>query len=101
VRDDFRARVAAVRDAVAAAAIEVGRDPGAVRIVAVTKTVGAAAVAATLAAGLRDIGENYVQEARAKRAAVGGEATWHLIGGTRPGPRSWSSIASTPSTPPP
>jgi PLP dependent protein len=80
VPDDVGARVAAVRDAVAAVATRVGRDPGAVRIVAVAKTVGAGAVGAALAAGLRDVGENYVQEARAKRAAVGCEATWHLIG---------------------
>lgn len=78
--DDVGARVAAVRDAVLAAATRAGRDPGAVRIVAVAKKVGAGAVRAALASGLRDVGENYVQEARAKRAAVGGEATWHLIG---------------------
>jgi pyridoxal phosphate enzyme (YggS family) len=73
-------RVAALRDAVAAAARGVGRDPDAVRIVAAAKTVGAEAVRAALAAGLRDVAENYVQEARAKRAAVAGDATWHLIG---------------------
>jgi PLP dependent protein len=80
VPDDVGARVAALRDAVAAAAKRVGRDPGAVRIVAVAKTVGAGAVASALQAGLRDVGENYVQEARANRAAVAAEAVWHLIG---------------------
>jgi pyridoxal phosphate enzyme (YggS family) len=34
-----------------------------------------------LAAGLTDVGENYVQEARAKRDAAPPGATWHLIGG--------------------
>jgi pyridoxal phosphate enzyme (YggS family) len=80
VPDDVGMRVAALRDAVAAAARGVGRDPDAVRIVAAAKTVGAEAVRAALAAGLRDVAENYVQEARAKRAAVAGDATWHLIG---------------------
>ena len=79
--DDVAARIAAVRQAVAEAAIRVGRDPAAVRIVAVTKAFPPEAVAAALAAGLTDIGENYVQEAAAKRAAVQAPAVWHLIGG--------------------
>jgi pyridoxal phosphate enzyme (YggS family) len=52
-----------------------------VRIVAVTKTHGPAAVLAALAAGLADIGENRVQEALRKQAALAGSpAAWHLIG---------------------
>src|SRR5262249_33437854 len=58
-----------------------GRDPADVRIVAVTKTLPPAAVQEALAAGLLDVGENYVQEARAKRDASPAGATWHLIGG--------------------
>ena len=77
---DVAARVVAVRRAVAEAAARAGRAPDAVGIVAVTKTVAACAVRDVLAAGLRDVGENYVQEARAKRATVGGDAVWHLIG---------------------
>jgi hypothetical protein len=77
---DVPGRLAAIRVAVAEAAARAGRDAAAVRIVAVTKTFPATAVAAALAAGLSDVGENYVQEARAKRDAVAG-GTWHLIGG--------------------
>jgi len=56
-----------------------------VRLVAVTKQVPAAAVAAALAAGCEDLGENRVQEAAAKiplvEAGAGGlAARWHLIG---------------------
>ena len=52
-----------------------------VTIVAVTKGFGADAVAAALAAGLADIGENRVQEALDKMAAPGtAGAVWHLIG---------------------
>ncbi len=52
-----------------------------VRIVAVTKTHPPAAVRAAVAAGLRDIGENRVQEALEKRAALDDVAVdWHLIG---------------------
>ncbi len=78
--DELRARLVAVRTAVDAAAKRVGRDPASVRILAVTKTFPPAAVQAALAVGLTDVGENYVQEARAKREAVG-DGTWHLIGG--------------------
>src|SRR5262249_51942217 len=46
-----------------------------------TKTLPPAAVAAALAGGIDDIGENYVQEAARKCAAVARPASWHLIGG--------------------
>jgi pyridoxal phosphate enzyme (YggS family) len=83
VPDDFGAlasRLAAVRATIAAAAGRVGRAPESVRIVAVTKTFPPAAVSAVLAAGLEDLGENYVLEARSKRLRVPG-GVWHLIGG--------------------
>jgi pyridoxal phosphate enzyme (YggS family) len=52
-----------------------------VRIVAVTKTHGPEAVRAALAAGLVDVGENRVQEALQKQAALdGAPVAWHLIG---------------------
>ena len=52
-----------------------------VTIVAVTKGFGLDAVAAALAAGLTDLGENRVQEALDKiDTPVGRRATWHLIG---------------------
>lgn len=51
------------------------------RIVAVTKTHGPEAVRAALAAGLMDVGENRVQEALQKQAALTDlPAKWHLIG---------------------
>lgn len=52
-----------------------------VRIVAVTKTHPPSAVRAAVAAGLTDVGENRVQEALEKRAALADVAVdWHLIG---------------------
>jgi len=52
-----------------------------VRIVAVTKTHGPAAVRAALAAGLEDVGENRVQEALAKQEQLQDlPVRWHLIG---------------------
>lgn len=79
--DVMAARIAVVRAEIAEHALRVGRDPSAIRIVAVTKTLPAAAVQAALDAGLTDVGENYVQEARAKRDEAPPGATWHLIGG--------------------
>jgi pyridoxal phosphate enzyme (YggS family) len=74
------ARLAAVRDAVARH--QEGRGWGhRVRIVAVTKTHGPDAVRAALAAGLRDVGENRVQEALQKQEALlDVSVDWHLVG---------------------
>ena len=74
------ARVFEVRARIAAAAQRAGRPPEAVLLVAVSKTVPAAAVAAAMAAGQQVFGENRVQEALAKASACGPGAAWHLIG---------------------
>jgi hypothetical protein len=72
-----------VRGEIRAAARSVGRDPAAVRLIAVSKTFGADAIVPVIAAGQRDFGENRVQEAQAKwpqlRAAHPG-VKLHLIG---------------------
>jgi pyridoxal phosphate enzyme (YggS family) len=64
---------------IAAACDRSGREPGSVRLVAVSKTVPAERLTAAVAAGLDQLGENRVQEGEAKRPLVSG-ATWHLIG---------------------
>ncbi len=76
-------RLEAVRRRIEAAS----GDPGAVRIVAVTKGFGADAVAAALAAGLTDVGENYADELVAKAGALADGAggglpapVWHYLG---------------------
>jgi pyridoxal phosphate enzyme (YggS family) len=71
-----------VRDQVAGAAAAAGRDPGGVRLVAVTKGHPLDAVRAALAAGLSDLGENRVEELDDKAGALGGAAgvRWHMIG---------------------
>jgi PLP dependent protein len=69
-----------VREAVAAHQA-IGGWTHPVRIVAVTKTHGPEAVRAAVAVGLRDIGENRVQEAMEKQNALAGvRVDWHLIG---------------------
>jgi pyridoxal phosphate enzyme (YggS family) len=74
------ARLAAVRDTVAHRQA-MGGWSHPVRIVAVTKTHGPEVVRAALAAGLRDVGENRVQEALQKQEALADlPVEWHLIG---------------------
>ena len=77
--DRLAARVAEVREKVRAAVARGGHGQR-VTIVAVTKTHGPEAVTAAWEAGLRDIGENKVQEALAKMADVAVPVSWHLVG---------------------
>ncbi|MDQ2687296.1 MAG: YggS family pyridoxal phosphate-dependent enzyme [Armatimonadota bacterium] len=73
--------VARVRERIIHAAERAGRRASDITLVAVTKKQNADAVRAVLAAGVGDIGENYVQEAVAKRAELGDfDACWHLLG---------------------
>jgi pyridoxal phosphate enzyme (YggS family) len=78
------ARVAAVRERIARAAARAGRSPEDVALVAVSKTFPAESVREAFAAGLRVFGENKVQEAEGKIAALGDliaqGARFHLIG---------------------
>ncbi len=78
-RDVVLANLATIREHMAVAAERAGRRPSAVRLVAASKSVPAESVSWIVDAGVRDVGENYVQELRTKRAAVPG-AMWHFIG---------------------
>ncbi len=72
----------AVRERVANAARRAGRDPASVCLLAVSKQHPASMVRAAYAAGQRDFGENYVQEATAKVDELADLAgvRWHFIG---------------------
>lgn len=72
-------RVATLRTRVDAAAAAAGRTAGSVAILAVTKTQPRAAVVEAIEAGLHDVGENYLQEARAKYTELP-RCTTHFIG---------------------
>jgi pyridoxal phosphate enzyme (YggS family) len=74
--DEVAERLAEVRRRIAAA----GGDPWRVTVVAVTKGLGAEAVTAAGAAGLRDVGENYAQELLGKQSIAPVGMTWHFIG---------------------
>jgi pyridoxal phosphate enzyme (YggS family) len=78
--------LARVRERIAAAARRAGRRPEEVTLVAVTKTHPAQVVTAAYQAGLRDLGENRVEEASGKipivqeQVAVSDRIHWHMIG---------------------
>jgi hypothetical protein len=79
---EITARLAELRERVALAARRAGRDPAAVTVVLASKTQPPEAIRAAYAAGAREFGENYVQEAAAKQDALAdlGDLRWHLIG---------------------
>ena len=71
----------AVRDAMAAAAIEAGRAPDGIKLLAVSKTFPADAVREAYDAGQRRFAENYLQEGIDKIAALQDlQSEWHFIG---------------------
>ena len=76
---DLGARLAEVGDRVAAAVARGGHAQR-VTLIAVTKTHGPDAVQAAWHAGVHNVGENKVQEALGKMAAVDVPVRWHLIG---------------------
>jgi PLP dependent protein len=84
---DISARAAEVLGRVERAARRAGREPSEVRLVAVSKTHPAALVReAAESAGLREFGENRVQEAEGKMAELKEvpDLRWHLIGHLQP-----------------
>jgi PLP dependent protein len=80
---DISRNLDAVRARIGAAAERAGRSRGDITLVGVSKTHPPDAVAAAFAAGLRDFGENRVQEAAAKIDALRTQDVtprWHLVG---------------------
>ena len=84
------ANLQAVHARIAQAARAAGRAPGAITLVAVSKTFPAASVAEALAAGQKVFGENHLQEAVEKITHLRDPALeWHFIGpiqGNKTGP---------------
>jgi pyridoxal phosphate enzyme (YggS family) len=83
---EVESKLRAVLKSISSAAREAGRDPASIRLVAVTKTFPAERILAAYHSGARDIGENRIEEARDKVAAVNAQTSardpirWHLIG---------------------
>jgi len=85
-RAELVAALAAVRGRLADACAEMGRDPHAIALVAVTKGFPASDVASLATLGVTEIGENRDQDARAKLAELAASSwqlpplTWHFVG---------------------
>lgn len=62
------------------AAAKVGREAREIKLLAAAKSQSIEAVRAALAAGVTVIGENYVQEAQAKKQGIDAPLEWHMIG---------------------
>jgi PLP dependent protein len=75
-------RIEALRRQIDDAATRVGRNPKDVQLIAVSKRHPAAAIRAAYACGLRDFGENYVQElvGKARELEDLKDLRWHLVG---------------------
>ena len=79
--DSVSERLQAVQARIADAARVAGRAPGSIRLIAVSKTFPADDITALSAAGQRDFGESYLQEAEAKIETLGDAGVvWHFIG---------------------
>jgi pyridoxal phosphate enzyme (YggS family) len=73
--------IAKLRERIRVASQKWGREPGAVTLLAVSKTRPARAIREAAAAGIADFGENYVQEALDKMAQLRDlPLCWHFIG---------------------
>lgn len=77
----FRANLAAVEDRIAQACARAGRNRADVRLLPITKTVPAHILRFAFEAGISSFGENRIQEATAKRDALGDLAVdWSIVG---------------------
>src|SRR5690554_3628257 len=80
--DTLKANFDAIRARIAAACERAGRDPSEVRLLPVSKTVDEARLRATYELGIRELGENKVQEAQSKSETMEDldDLRWVLIG---------------------
>ena len=77
---DIRENLDKVRKAIDEACMSCGREPSSVRLIAVSKTKPIEAVKEAYAAGVRDFGENYVQEIVEKYDLMPAGSRIHMIG---------------------
>jgi len=78
--DTIRANLARIEARIAAAAQRAGRAAGDVRLIPVTKTVGARECRILKDLGYTHLGENRVENAEEKIEVIGAGVTWHMIG---------------------
>ena len=73
-------RLGEVRRRIERAAERAGRKAEDICLIAVSKTKPVSLIREAVAAGVKDFGENYIQEAREKIPQIAGPARWHFIG---------------------
>lgn len=78
--EEIRRNWNSLQQSISDTALRAGRDPAEVKIVVVTKTVGVNEIRTLLSLGIKDIGENRVQDAKKKYQAIGPTGDWHFIG---------------------
>lgn len=78
--DEIRDRLARVRERIERAAQRAGRSAESITLITVSKTFDPITVQRAVDAGVRDLGENRVQEALSKIGQIKGDVRWHLIG---------------------
>ncbi|OPY83386.1 MAG: hypothetical protein A4E65_00613 [Syntrophorhabdus sp. PtaU1.Bin153] len=69
-----------IRERIAGVCARVGRAESDVRLIGVTKRVDSERIRLAASLGIRDFGENYIQEAMKKIEGFGEDVTWHMIG---------------------
>ena len=77
---DVVANYRKVIDRISEAALKAGRNPQEIKLLAAGKSQSVETVQAAITAGVRLIGENYVQEAESKRQVISEAVEWHMIG---------------------
>ena len=78
--NNIRESAVTIQHKILAACQRAGREAGEVRLIAVTKRVETERIREAAALGMRDFGENYIQEARRKIESLEPGLTWHMIG---------------------
>ncbi len=77
---DIAENIESVRQRIASAAARAGRRYEEITLIGVTKTVAVDRMREAYACGVRDFGENYVQEVRGKLEEFAEPVRWHFIG---------------------
>jgi pyridoxal phosphate enzyme (YggS family) len=77
---DVTANYCKITERIREAALKAGRDPQEIKLLAAAKSQSIESIRAAIAAGVRLVGENYVQEAEHKRQAISEPVEWHMIG---------------------
>jgi pyridoxal phosphate enzyme (YggS family) len=77
---DVASNYQAILQRICEAAAKAGRNPKEIRLLGAAKSQSVEVVRAAIVAGVKLIGENYVQEAQAKRREIQEPTEWHLIG---------------------